>query len=103
MLGARIARTAGVWSRSPSRQRRTPALLSDAVQTAARTITGVETFVVRVWKPAGDEPASAGSELRGIVERPGGLLVQPFHSAQELVDALRAAVADLSARQGGAH
>jgi hypothetical protein len=53
----------------------------------------VETFVVRVWKP--DEPASTGSDdLRGIVERPGGVLVQPFHSPQELVDALRAAVAD---------
>jgi hypothetical protein len=57
------------------------------------TIRGVETFVVRVWKP--DEPASAGAEeLRGIVERPGGLLVKPFHSAQELLDALRAEVSD---------
>jgi hypothetical protein len=67
--------------------------LSDELQTPDGTITGVETFVVRVWKPAGDEPAGAGSELRGIVERPGGLLVQPFHTAQELLDALRAAVA----------
>ena len=50
--------------------------------------------MVRVWKPAGDEPAGAGSELRGIVERPGGLLVQPFHTAEELLDALRAAVMD---------
>jgi hypothetical protein len=65
-------------------------------------MAGVETFVVRVWKPAGDEPASTGSdELRGVVERPGGVLLQPFQSAQELLEALRAAVADASTRQGG--
>ena len=48
----------------------------------------METYVVRVWVPAPDEPeGSAG--LRGEVEHPRTGRRQPFTSVDDLADALR--------------
>jgi hypothetical protein len=50
----------------------------------------METFVVRVWRPAeGLGAGGALGDLRGIVLHPSSGLEVPFSSETELLDALR--------------
>lgn len=50
----------------------------------------METFVVRVWRPAeGQGAVEALSDLRGIVLHPSSGLETPFSSEAELLRALR--------------
>ena len=50
----------------------------------------METFVVRVWRPAeGHDAGEALSDLRGIVLHPSSGLETPFSSEAELLQALR--------------
>ena len=50
----------------------------------------METFVVRVWRPAeGQGAGEALSDLHGIVLHPSSGLETPFSSEVELLDALR--------------
>jgi hypothetical protein len=44
----------------------------------------VETFVVRIFVPAGDERL----ELSGLIERTGSGRAEPFNGAQGLIDAV---------------
>ena len=48
---------------------------------------GMETFVVRAWRPAADEAASAegGGALRGVVEHVATGATIPFRDAEQLV------------------
>jgi hypothetical protein len=50
----------------------------------------METFVVRVWRPAeGQVAGEALGDLRGIVLHPSSGLETPFSSEAELLQALR--------------
>jgi hypothetical protein len=51
----------------------------------------METFVVRVWRPAeGQGAGGAPGELRGIVLHPSSGVETPFSSEEELLRTLRA-------------
>lgn len=50
----------------------------------------METFVVRVWRPAGGQDAGeALGNLRGIVLHPSSGLETPFSNESELLQVLR--------------
>jgi|RhiMetdeSRZDD1v2_1073273.scaffolds.fasta_scaffold92907_2 hypothetical protein len=50
----------------------------------------METFVVRVWRPAeGQGAGGAPDDLRGIVLHPSSGIETPFSSEAELLKALR--------------
>ena len=48
---------------------------------------GMETFVVRAWRPAADEaaPPEGGGALRGVVEHVATGATIPFRDAEQLV------------------
>jgi hypothetical protein len=54
-------------------------------------MAGVETFVVRVWRPAQGETGAREPSLHGVIERAGDAHPRPFRDAEELLGALRAA------------
>jgi hypothetical protein len=60
---------------------------------------GMETFVVRAWRPAADEPASSegGGALRGVVEHVATGATIPFRDAEQLVAFLQGGGAEGSA------
>jgi hypothetical protein len=52
----------------------------------------MQTFVVRIWKPAEDEPFGPPA-LRGVVEQAGSGGQQAFSGEDELLELLRAGLA----------
>ena len=63
----------------------------------------METFVVRVWRSAGDEPVhSPGLDLplRGLVEHVGSTKPLPFQSGGELLGILESRLVDAAPPAG---
>jgi hypothetical protein len=52
----------------------------------------METFVVRVWVPAPEEPAESDTGFRGILEDVGSHARTKFNSADELIALVSAAL-----------
>jgi hypothetical protein len=58
----------------------------------------VQSFVVRVWVPGEDQPAGDDGDLRGVVETVATGESDPFRSAEELAEILRARTGRPSSR-----
>jgi len=53
----------------------------------------VETFVVRVWRPAADEVGETAAPLRGVVEHIGTGRSDPFQGTQRLAELIATTLA----------